>query len=94
MHFKISYNQRMHLHNLLTIVIGGSGAGKTRFFAKVNLMMCNTSFVVLDPKGELRAAVGHESVQINTAQRQSGTRPVLGYGGTNAAACPHLSAEI
>ena len=38
--------------NLLTIIIGGSGAGKTRFYAKPNLMQANTSFVVLDPKGE------------------------------------------
>ena len=36
----------------MTVVIGGSGSGKTRFFAKPNLMQTNTSFVVLDPKGE------------------------------------------
>lgn len=49
---RISYNSRKHRRNLLTIVIGGSGAGKTRFYAKPNLMQANTSFVVLDPKGE------------------------------------------
>ena len=35
------------------MVVGGSGAGKTRFYAKPNLLQANTSFVVLDPKGEL-----------------------------------------
>ena len=52
MHVRISYNMRKHMRNLLTVVIGGSGSGKTRFFAKVNLLQANTSFVVLDPKGE------------------------------------------
>lgn len=48
----ISYDSRKHRRNLLTIVVGGSGAGKTRFYAKPNLMQANTSFVVLDPKGK------------------------------------------
>ena len=52
MHVRISYNMRKHLRNVLTVVIGGSGSGKTRFFAKPNLMQANTSFVVLDPKGK------------------------------------------
>ena len=41
------------------LVIGGSGAGKTRFYAKPNIMNANTSFVVLDPKGELLRDTGH-----------------------------------
>lgn len=44
---------KKHRRNLNTVVIGGSGAGKTRFYAKPNLCQANTSFVVLDPKGEL-----------------------------------------
>lgn len=56
---QISYNSRKHRRNLLTIVIGGSGAGKTRFYAKPNLMQANTSFVVLDPKGENLRDTGH-----------------------------------
>lgn len=44
---------------MLTLVIGGSGAGKTRFYAKPNLMQANTSFVVLDPKGENLRDTGH-----------------------------------
>lgn len=55
----ISYNGKEHRRNLNTIIVGGSGAGKTRFFAKPNLMQANTSFVVLDPKGELVRDCGH-----------------------------------
>jgi type IV secretion system protein VirD4 len=40
-------------------VIGGSGAGKTRFYGKPNIMQCNTSFVVLDPKGEILRDTGY-----------------------------------
>ena len=36
-----------------TEVVGGSGAGKSRFYAKVNICQCNTSFFILDCKGEL-----------------------------------------
>lgn len=50
---RISYDSRKHRRNLLSLVVGGSGAGKTRFYAKANLLQANTSFVVLDPKGEL-----------------------------------------
>lgn len=56
---------RMDIHgkiknvNLHTVVIGGSGAGKTRYYAKPNIMQCNTSYVVLDPKGEIIKSVGH-----------------------------------
>lgn len=56
---RICYDSRKHRRNLLTMVIGGSGAGKTRFYAKPNLMQANTSFVVLDPKGENLRDTGH-----------------------------------
>lgn len=49
----IGLNAKKHRRNLNTLCCGGSGAGKTRFFCKVNLLQANTSFVVLDPKGEL-----------------------------------------
>lgn len=58
-HVRISYNSRKHCRNLLTIAVGGSGSGKTRFFCKPNLMQANTSFVVLDPKGENLRDTGH-----------------------------------
>ena len=50
---RVSYDSRKHRRNLLSLIVGGSGAGKTRFYAKPNLLQANTSFVVLDPKGEL-----------------------------------------
>lgn len=56
---RIGLDGRRHRRNLNTLVIGGSGAGKTRFFGKPNLMQCNTSFVVLDPKGEQFRDVGN-----------------------------------
>ena len=56
---RIGLDSRRHRRNLNTLVIGGSGAGKTRFFGKPNLMQCNTSFVVLDPKGEQLRDVGN-----------------------------------
>ena len=49
---RIGLDGRKHRRNLNVIVIGGSGAGKTRFYCKPNIMQCNTSFVVTDPKGE------------------------------------------
>lgn len=48
---EIGYDAHKHRRNLNTLVVGGSGAGKTRFYAKPNIMQGNTSFVVLDPKG-------------------------------------------
>lgn len=56
---RIGLDGKKHRRNLNTIVIGGSGAGKTRFYGKPNLMQCNTSFVCLDPKGELLRDTGH-----------------------------------
>ena len=50
---------RKHRRNLNTLVCGGSGAGKTRFFAKPNLCQANSSYVVLDPKGELLRDTGN-----------------------------------
>ena len=54
----IGLNAKKHRRNLNTLVCGGSGAGKTRFYCKPNLMQANTSFVVLDPKGEIVRDVG------------------------------------
>ena len=48
---------RKHRRNLLQIVVGGSGAGKTRFFCLPNLMLANTSYIVTDPKGEMLRSV-------------------------------------
>lgn len=55
---RIGLDGRKHRRNLNIMVVGGSGAGKTRFFAKPNIMQANTSFVVLDPKGEILRDTG------------------------------------
>ena len=55
----IGLDGRKHRRNLNVLVCGGSGAGKTRFYAKPNIMNANTSFVVLDPKGELLRDTGN-----------------------------------
>lgn len=55
----IGFDGRKHRRNLNTLVIGGSGAGKTRFFAKPNVMQANTSLIILDPKGEIARDEGH-----------------------------------
>lgn len=47
-----------HRRNLNVLVCGGSGAGKTRFYAKPNVMQANTSMVILDPKGEILRDTG------------------------------------
>ena len=50
---RIGLDGKKHRRNLNILVVGGSGAGKTRFFCKPNVMQCNTSMVILDPKGEI-----------------------------------------
>ena len=55
----IGLDGRKHRRNLNTLVCGGSGAGKTRFYCKPNIMQANTSFVVLDPKGEILRDTGN-----------------------------------
>ena len=57
-HVSLGLDSRRHQRNLNVMICGGSGAGKTRFYAKPNLLQANTSFVVLDPKGELLRDTG------------------------------------
>lgn len=56
-HLSMSLNGRKHMRNLLQIIVGGSGSGKTRFVVKPNLMLANASFICTDPKGEIVRAV-------------------------------------
>lgn len=53
---RMSMNGKLHMRNLLQIVVGGSGAGKTRFLVKPNVMLANASVIVTDPKGEIARA--------------------------------------
>ena len=56
----ISLNMDTHVtrRNNNVLVVGGSGAGKTRFLIKPNLLQANCSFVVTDPSGEIVEAEG------------------------------------
>ena len=54
----IGMDGRKHRRNLNTLVVGGSGSGKTRYYAKINAMQANTSYVILDPKGEILRDTG------------------------------------
>ena len=56
---RIGLDGRKHRRNVNILVVGGSGSGKTRFYCKPNAMNANTSFVILDPKGETLRDVGH-----------------------------------
>jgi type IV secretory pathway TraG/TraD family ATPase VirD4 len=56
--YGISMNTRKTLRNLHTLVIGGSGAGKTRFFVKPNILQMNSSYIITDPSGELFRDMG------------------------------------
>lgn len=47
----IGLDGKRHRRNLNVLVCGGSGAGKTRFYCKPNIMQASSSFIVLDPKG-------------------------------------------
>lgn len=55
---KLGLDGRKHRRNLNVLICGGSGAGKTRFYAKPNVMQCNSSMIILDPKGEILRDTG------------------------------------
>lgn len=54
----IGLDTHKHRRNLNVLVVGGSGAGKSRFYVRPNIMQMNTSFVVTDPKNELLKSTG------------------------------------
>lgn len=58
-HLSISTDQRKLDKNLFTLVIGGSGSRKTRAYVKPNLLQCNSSYIIMDPKGELLRDIGN-----------------------------------
>lgn len=47
-----------HMKNLFSLIVGGSGAGKTRNYVIPNILQCNSSMVIFDPKGESVRATG------------------------------------
>ena len=57
---RMGLDDRKHRRNLNTIVVGGSGAGKTRFYGKANLYQASTtSYLCLDCKGEMLRDTGY-----------------------------------
>lgn len=52
-HISMGLDGRRHKRNLNVIVVGGSGAGKTRGYVLPNIMECNCSYIIADPKGEI-----------------------------------------
>lgn len=54
----LSNTVRMSIDGIMTrrnshvLVFGGSGSGKSRYFVKPNIMQMNTSYIIIDPKGE------------------------------------------
>lgn len=55
---RISLDTRYTGLNNNMLVIGGSGAGKTFYVVKPNIMQMNSSFIITDPKGELLRSTG------------------------------------
>ena len=57
-HVRMGLDGRKHRRNLNTVVVGGSGSGKSRFYALINLLQACSSYFVLDCKGELLRMTG------------------------------------
>ncbi len=73
----LALDTKLHRLNLNTLVIGGSGSGKTLFWVITNILQLNTSFVITDPKGEIYQATakllqeaGYEVRVFNTIQME------------------------
>ena len=57
-HFQIGVDGYKHKHNTNVLVIGGSGAGKTRTYAVPNVLQAGCSMVITDPKAEILRKTG------------------------------------
>lgn len=58
-HVSLGLDTHKHRRSLNVLVIGGSGASKTRGYVLPNLLQANTNYVVTDPKSEVLMATGH-----------------------------------
>lgn len=58
-HVRMGLDEYKHWRNLNALIIGGSGAGKTRGYALPNIMQANSSFIVTDAKGEIIRSIGN-----------------------------------
>ena len=57
-HVRLGLDTHKHRRSLNVLVIGGSGAGKSRSYVKPNILEANTNYVVTDPKSEVLLATG------------------------------------
>ena len=58
-HFQMGLDGHKHKRNTNVLVIGGSGAGKSRSYAIPNALNCgNCSMVICDPKSEILRKTG------------------------------------
>ena len=57
-HVRLGLDTHKHRRSLNVLVIGGSGAAKTRSYVKPNILEANTNYVVTDPKQEVLTATG------------------------------------
>ena len=57
-HVRLGLDTHKHRRSLNVLVIGGSGAAKTRSYVKPNMLEANTNYVITDPKMEVLTATG------------------------------------
>lgn len=57
-HVRLGLDTHKHRRSLNVLVIGGSGASKTRSYVKPNILEANTNYVITDPKQEVLTATG------------------------------------
>ena len=55
---RLGLDTHKHRRSLNVLVIGGSGAAKTRSYVKPNILEANTNYVITDPKMEVLTATG------------------------------------
>ena len=58
-HFHIGIDGYKHKHNTNILIVGGSGAGKTRTYGVPNVLECTCSMVITDPKSEILRKTGN-----------------------------------
>ena len=58
-HFHIGIEGYKHKHNTYILIVGGSGAGKTRTYGVPNVLECACSMVITDPKAEILRKTGN-----------------------------------
>lgn len=57
-HVRLGLDSKKHRRSLNVLVIGGSGAAKTRSYVLPNVLEANTNYVITDPKSEVLLATG------------------------------------